>query len=71
MSVQIRGGTEWMTKMNLCMFVDGSIVDDLTYVNLNDVEKVDILKDGSIFGTKRGQRSHRCNHQKLNGPLLP
>jgi TonB-dependent SusC/RagA subfamily outer membrane receptor len=51
-SIQIRGGTGMGDENEPLYVVDGSIVDDLTYVNLNDVEKVDILKDGSIFGTR-------------------
>jgi len=51
-SIQIRGGTGMGDENEPLYIVDGSIVDDLTYVNLNDVEKVDILKDGSIFGTR-------------------
>ncbi|MEL7587840.1 MAG: TonB-dependent receptor plug domain-containing protein [Prolixibacteraceae bacterium] len=51
-SIQIRGGTGMGDEHEPLYIVDGSIVDDLTYVNLNDVEKVDVLKDGSIFGTR-------------------
>lgn len=51
-TLQIRGGTSLDNQNEPLYIVDGSIVDDFKYVNLYDIEKVDILKDGSIYGTR-------------------
>lgn len=50
--VMIRGGTSLEGNNDPLYVVDGSMVDDLSGINLNDVEKVDVLKDGSIYGTR-------------------
>ena len=51
-SLRIRGGSSLEGNNEPLYVVDGSIVDDLRYINLNDIEKVDVLKDGSIYGTR-------------------
>lgn len=51
-TILIRGGTSLDGNNNPLYVVDGSIVEDLSFVNMNDVEKVDVLKDGSIYGTR-------------------
>ena len=51
-SIQIRGGTSLDGNNEPLYVVDGSIVDDFRYDNLNDIEKVDVLKDGSIYGAR-------------------
>jgi TonB-dependent SusC/RagA subfamily outer membrane receptor len=51
-TLQIRGGTSLDNHNEPLYVVDGSVVDDLQYINLNDIEKVDVLKDGSIYGTR-------------------
>ena len=51
-AIQIRGGTSFSDENEPLYVVDGSIVDNLQYVNLNDIEKVDVLKDASIYGTR-------------------
>lgn len=51
-TIQIRGGTSLNDHNDPLCVVDGSIVDDFQYVNMNDIEKVDVLKDGSIYGAR-------------------
>ncbi len=51
-TIQIRGGTSLDDHNDPLYVVDGSIVNDFQYVNMNDIEKVDVLKDGSIYGTR-------------------
>lgn len=50
--LQIRGGATIDGNTDPLYVIDGSVVDDLSNVNLNDVAKVDILKDGSIYGSR-------------------
>lgn len=51
-TILIRGGTSLDGNNDPLYVVDGSVVEDLSFVNLNDIEKVDVLKDGSIYGTR-------------------
>lgn len=51
-SILIRGGTSLDSNNDPLYVVDGSIVEDISFINLNDVETVDVLKDGSIYGTR-------------------
>lgn len=52
-TLQIRGGTSIKEENNSPIFVvDGTILDNVNFVNINDIERVDILKDGSIYGAR-------------------
>lgn len=51
-TLEIRGGTSLDGRNEPLYLIDGSIVDDLKYLNLNDIERVDVLKDGSIYGAR-------------------
>jgi TonB-dependent SusC/RagA subfamily outer membrane receptor len=51
-TLRLRGGASLDGNDNPLYVVDGSVVDDLSHLNLNDIEKVDVLKDGSIYGTR-------------------
>lgn len=51
-SLRIRGGTSFESGNAPLYVVDGSIVDNIDYINLNDIEKVDVLKDGSMYGSR-------------------
>lgn len=48
----IRGGSSMEGNNDPLYVVDGSIVGDLSYLNINDVERIDVLKDGSIYGAR-------------------
>lgn len=48
----IRGGSSMEGNNEPLYVVDGSIVDDLSYLNINDVDRIDVLKDGSIYGAR-------------------
>lgn len=48
----IRGGSSLDGNNDPLYVVDGSVVNDVSNINLNDVAKVDVLKDGSIYGTR-------------------
>ncbi len=50
--LMIRGGTSLEGDNDPLYVVDGSIVDDLSNININDVAKVEVLKDGTIYGTR-------------------
>lgn len=50
--LMIRGGTSLEGNNDPLYVVDGSIVDDLSNINVNDVAKVEVLKDGTIYGTR-------------------
>jgi hypothetical protein len=50
--LQIRGATSFSGGNEPLYIVDGSITEDIRFINLNDVEKVDVLKDGSIYGAR-------------------
>ncbi|MBD1396385.1 TonB-dependent receptor [Pontibacter sp. JH31] len=68
-SVRIRGAGSVLGKVEPIYVVDGTIVNDLTFLNPNDIESMEVLKDASsasIYGvraangvilvtTKRGQ----------------
>ncbi|HOI49489.1 MAG TPA: TonB-dependent receptor plug domain-containing protein, partial [Prolixibacteraceae bacterium] len=51
-TLRLRGGTSLDGNDDPLYIVDGAVVDDLSYLNLHDVDKVDVLKDGSIYGTR-------------------
>lgn len=51
-TILIRGGTSLDGNNDPLFVVDGSIVEDLSFVNINDIDKVDVLKDGSIYGAR-------------------
>ncbi len=51
-ALQIRGGTTMGDENEPLYVLDGSIINSLDYINLNDIEKVDILKEGSIYGAR-------------------
>lgn len=51
-TLRLRGGTSLDGNDDPLYIVDGAVVDDLSYLNLHDLEKVDVLKDGSIYGTR-------------------
>jgi TonB-dependent SusC/RagA subfamily outer membrane receptor len=48
----IRGGSTLEGNNDPLYVVDGSIVDDLSFLNINDVDRIDVLKDGSIYGAR-------------------
>jgi hypothetical protein len=51
-TVSIRGGTS-LTLDNSPLFVlDGVIVENLSHVNINDVQQVTIMKEAPIYGTR-------------------
>jgi TonB-dependent SusC/RagA subfamily outer membrane receptor len=52
--VTLRGGTSTQdgADNSPLYVVDGKIVDSFNFVNINDVDKVSILKDGSMYGTR-------------------
>lgn len=51
-TVIIRGGSSMEGNNDPLYVVDGSIVEDFTYLNINDVFRIDVLKDGSIYGAR-------------------
>ena len=51
-TLRLRGGASLDGNDDPLYIVDGSIVDDLLHLNMNDVAKVDVLKDGSIYGAR-------------------
>lgn len=51
-TVIIRGGSSMEGNNEPLYVVDGSIAEDLTFLNINDVERIDVLKDGSIYGAR-------------------
>ena len=51
-TVIIRGGSSMEGNNDPLYVVDGSIIEDLTYLNINDVDRIDVLKDGSIYGAR-------------------
>ena len=51
-TILIRGGSSMEGNNDPLYVVDGSIVDDLSYLNINDVDRIDVLKDGSIYGAR-------------------
>ena len=50
----LRGGTSTYSGADNSplYIVDGKIVDSFDFVNINDVDKVTILKDGSMYGAR-------------------
>lgn len=52
--VTIRGGTSTLsgTDNSPLFIVDGKIVSSFDFVNINDVDKVSVLKEGSMYGTR-------------------
>ena len=48
----IRGGTTLEGNNDPLYTLDGSIIDNPSFININDVTKVDVLKDGSIYGVR-------------------
>lgn len=51
-ALRMRGGTSFEGGNDPLYIVDGAIVEDIRFISLNDVDKVDILKDGSIYGSR-------------------
>ncbi|KJF43571.1 TonB-dependent receptor plug domain-containing protein [Draconibacterium sediminis] len=51
-TLEIRGGTSLDGRNEPLYIIDGAISDDFRYLNLYDIEKVDVLKDGSIYGAR-------------------
>ncbi|MDR1810958.1 MAG: TonB-dependent receptor plug domain-containing protein [Prevotella sp.] len=52
-TLRIRGATSIKEENNSPIFVvDGNISDNPGLINISDIERVDILKDGSIYGAK-------------------
>lgn len=53
LTLKIRGGTTINEDNNSPLFiVDGSIVDNPSLINVYEIEKVDVLKDGSMYGSR-------------------
>jgi TonB-dependent SusC/RagA subfamily outer membrane receptor len=52
-TLRIRGAASMKEENSSPLFVvDGSITDNPSLINLHNVERVDILKDGSIYGSR-------------------
>lgn len=50
--VTLRGRTSIMSDDQPLFLVDGNIVASLDMINLGSVERVEVLKDGSIYGSR-------------------
>ena len=51
-TVTIRGGTSVTADNTPLYIIDDVIVDDLSYLNINDIQQVTIMKEGSIYGVR-------------------
>lgn len=50
--VTIRGNNSFLSPPSPLYVVDGIIVPDFLNININDVESVEVLKDGAIYGSR-------------------
>ena len=51
-TVSMRGGTSPTLDNSPVFVVDGIIVENLRYVNINDVQQVTVMKEASIYGAR-------------------
>ena len=51
-TVNIRGASSFSLDNSPLYIVDGTIVDSLNYVNINDVKQVTVMKEASIYGAR-------------------
>ena len=51
-TISIRGGASISLDNSPLFLVDGVTVENLNYINLNDVKQVTIMKDASIYGAR-------------------
>lgn len=65
-SVNIRGQRSFMLSSTPLYLVDGVVVQSLDGISINDVDYVEVMKDGSIFGS-RGANGAISVHLK-HGP---
>lgn len=65
-SVTMRGINSLNLSTTPLFIVDGAVVNSLDYISIYDVETVEVLKDGSIYGS-RGANGAIIVHTKRGG----
>lgn len=51
-TVSMRGGASFSLDNSPLFIIDGIIVDNLNFLNINDVEQVTVMKEASIYGAR-------------------
>ena len=51
-TLSIRGGASLSLDNAPLFIVDGVIVDNLNYININDVKEITVMKEASLYGTR-------------------